>query len=181
MGVLAVAVALTALIALAALGLGLLLARRYRELHQAVRDFQSSAGPQGVPERVPDPGTPVAPFMAQSTDGTAITESAFVGAETLVAFLLGGCSPCKESIPELIERAAEPGPRPVVVVSGKPGERAGYVASLAGAVTIVEEDLFGGATEAFGVNSFPTFLVVGDGVVKRAATRLSDLGVAVPA
>lgn len=168
------AVAVTAVISLTALGLGLVLARRYRELHQAVTQSRTS---QLAPpaEMLPAPGTRAEPFSATATDGTPVESADFVEGDSVIAFLMGGCGPCSDSVPALRGLVEAGGRRALVVATGSPEERADYVRQLAPVVSVVEEEMPGRITDAYGIRAFPAFLLVRDGAVHQATTSLSEL------
>ncbi|MFI5913184.1 hypothetical protein [Dactylosporangium sp. NPDC051541] len=163
------ALALTAVIATAALALGLRLAARVRELRDSGR---------GGPPR-PSPGTPVLRFATADTTGAALDETALAGPDVLVALLLEGCGPCRAQLPAIRRLMADapPGePRPIAVVVGAPAGRAEYVRALGPVARVVEQDDAGaGLAAALGVGAFPCLVVAGGGVVRQVADAPGDL------
>ena len=83
MAVVSIALVLVALVALAAFGLVLVLARRLRDVTERVNKFLpvSEGG-------LPDPGTPVPEFAAVTADGTPVSHADLAGPARLFA-----CSP----------------------------------------------------------------------------------------
>jgi hypothetical protein len=182
-----------AIAGIGALVLALLLARRYRELRDALLASGTvrtpGAAPLGrVPGElwIPDPGFPVpADLSVPTTDGPPVLGADFAGDDVVLAFLTSQCTSCRASLAELRDGfAALPAtaPRPVVVLSGSPVEWPEYRRELAGLARIVQDgdERTGGVATLFGVRSYPAVLVVGGGVVRRAGMTASDVAL-VPA
>ncbi|WP_204052891.1 TlpA family protein disulfide reductase [Microbispora siamensis] len=158
--------------ALAALGVSLLVARRYRRLHSLV-----TGGP-GFGPALPGAGTGVPPFDAVTTEGVRLDRADLDGPERVVAFLKTGCEPCRDLLPELRQALKDlpaGSPRPIVMVSGAARERAGYVAALAPVAHVVESDEPHALAGGLGVTAFPVLLVAGEGVVRRSGVGLAAL------
>ncbi|MEV4299746.1 TlpA family protein disulfide reductase [Microbispora rosea] len=158
--------------ALAALGVSLLVTRRYRELRALVTDG-AARGPA-----LPAPGTGIPPFTATTTEGARLDRADLDGPDRVVAFLKTGCEPCRDLLPELrgaLEDLPAESPRPIVLVTGVAGERTGYVTALALVAHVVESDEPHALTGGLGVGAFPAVLVAGEGVVRRAGVGLAAL------
>ncbi|MEU8080930.1 hypothetical protein AB0B31_36435 [Catellatospora citrea] len=177
------AVALAAAVAIAALALGLLLARRYRELHSAVSQRPAAATPA---YHLPPVGAAVSEFRTATTGGEPLTSDDLNGDDVTVAVLMVGCTPCTEEVPALREAfAAVPAgaDRPVaVIVSESAGAGpAMYVAELGPVARVVVEEPGGEVSTALGVSGYPAVLVVGRGHILQAGTRVADIAVPVAA
>ncbi len=160
---------LVALVALAAFGLVLVLARRLRDVTERVNKFLPvSAG------GLPDPGTPIPEFATEATDGTAVTKADLAGPNRRVfALLTTDCSSCHDQVPAL--RDLDAVERPIVLVIGPAEERAGMVGSLADRAVVIEEPDDGPIAELFEIHEFPAVLAVSDGVVRMAGHGLSEV------
>jgi hypothetical protein len=175
------AVVLTATVALASLALGLQLARRYRELHRAMTESRAWASAEPP---LPAEGAPVREFRATTTEGVLVTAADLHGEDTLVAVLMAGCAPCAEALPglrRLFARTPADAPRPLVILAGAGDDKASYLDQLGPVARVIVEDLGGPTAEALDVHSYPTFLIVGAGMVRRATSRLDGVDTAVPA
>jgi hypothetical protein len=164
--------------ALAALGVSLLVARRYRELHVLVTNG-AGRGPAPSGPELPSPGTEIPTFTATTTEGIRLDRADLDGPDRVVAFLKTGCEPCRDLLPELcgaLEGQPEGSPRPIVLVTGAAVERTGYVAALSPVAHVVESDEPHALTGGLGVGAFPAVLVAGEGVVRRAGVGLAALG-----
>jgi hypothetical protein len=178
---------LTAVVSAASLVLGLLLARRYRELHAALVStgvLSTRRAARNVPPSgawLPAPGTAVPDgLLAVTTDGSVLTSEEFAGPDVVMAFLGASCPPCRAALPEL--RAVLGGqpagrPRPIAVLHGPAGECAEYEAALTGVARVVRDgdEKLGGLTNALAVRSYPAVLVVGGGVVRKAGMTMRDV------
>jgi hypothetical protein len=165
-----VALALVALVAVAAFGLVLVLARRLRAVTERV-DLFLPVSPAGLPL----PGTPVPEFEAVSTGGERVTQGAFGEVERVFAMLSTGCESCLEQIPAFREFGASLTPRPIVVVTGASGHRAPLVAQLRDCAVVIEEPEHGPMAAAFEISDFPTVLLIRDGVIRQAEHGLGAL------
>ncbi len=153
---------LVALVALLALALVLVLARRLRTLTERVRPLVAMTD-----GGLPADGTPVPPFVAVTTDGTRIDESHLAGEDRLVAFVTTDCAACRDQVHAL--RNLPDGPQtPLVFVLGPEGERADMVAALAPHAVVVEEPARSAVAQSFAINEFPAVLVVGAGEVRTS-------------
>jgi hypothetical protein len=161
---------MVAVVALAAFGLVLVLARRLRAVTERVDMFLPVS--EGT---LPLPGTPVPEFDAVSADGERVTQNAFAGVERVLAVLSTGCGSCGEQIPALRELGASGAPRPVVVVTGVPEDCAPLVARLDGHAVIIEEPDRGPVAEAFEISEFPAVLLIRDGVIQQAGHGLEAM------
>jgi len=161
---------LVALVALAAFGLVLVLARRLRDVTERVNKFLpvSDGG-------LPDPGTPVPEFAAATADGTAVSHADLAGPTRLFAMLTTDCSSCHDQVPALRDLAPDHGIRPIVLVIGPAEQRTEMAESLAGHAVIIEEAEGGPIAEAFEIHEFPAVLAVSDGVIRMAGHGLNGV------
>ncbi|MGX7824649.1 TlpA disulfide reductase family protein [Actinokineospora sp. 24-640] len=132
----------------------------------------------GLPEEntLRDPGSGIDPFSAVSATGAVLTRDDLV-APTLVAFFTPDCPACEEKLPAFLSYAHDfPGgkQRVVAVVAGEAGG-ARYRAALSEVGTVFSEREHGELQKAFGVNAFPAFLVVVDGLVGQSTHHVDDL------
>jgi hypothetical protein len=178
-------------VALAALGVGLALARRYQELRAGLVDAglvrPAPAGLAGDGTWLPASGTAVPAGLTMTTKGgEVLTAADFTGADVVLVFLTSPCNACRAALPEL--RAAltalpAGGPSPVVVLSGDGAAWPEYLMALSGLVRPVEngDDVPKGAgvADLLGVHSYPAVLVLGGGVVRRAGMSVADVELSV--
>lgn len=170
------------------LALALVLARRFRELREALLATGTlrtggAAAPGRLPDEiwVPADGSPVPADLSMSTtDGTPLSGDDFAGDDVVVAFLMSSCTSCRGSLPLLRQACAAlpaTAPRPVAVLSGAPDDWPEYRRELDGLARIVLDDgrRKGGLAWQFGVRSYPAVLVVGGGVVRRAGKTAADV------
>jgi thiol-disulfide isomerase/thioredoxin len=160
------AVAVTGTAALSALNFLLLLlvvrrVRGYRE--QLARQRGPLRQLPGLPV-----GTQVPDFTVRGNSGEAIRLDSLRGARSLVAFFSPDCRPCQEQAPELAAFAratAQEPSRIVAVICGDKGHEgaASIAAELAGAATVVHEQVGGPAEAAFSVSGYPSFYLLDDG------------------
>lgn len=126
-------------------------------------------------------GEQVGDFQARTLDGVAVRLADLRGT-VLVGFFSLDCSVCVERLPEFVDLAAgQGGGRDQVlamVVGNDDAAAAAIVATLA-PVARVSRDADGALRKAFGVEGFPAFAVVDDGVVRDSSYAVSALPVAV--
>jgi hypothetical protein len=174
---LSVALVIVAVVALAAFGLVLVLARRLRGVTERVNMFLPL--PTGT---LPLRGTPVPEFDAVSVAGERVTRGAFAGVERIFAVLSTGCGSCYEQIEAFLEYGPDLVPRPIVLVVGPPQDRATMVARLGGDTVVIEEPDRGLVAEAFEISEFPAVLLIRDGYIQQAEHGLAAvMGSLVPA
>lgn len=164
------ALAVVALVAATALGLVLVLARRFQVVATRVAAFlpDSEGG-------LPEPGTPVPEFVAATADGATVSHEDLAGSDRILAFLTTDCASCIDQVPALRQLDPQQHRRPIVVVIGEPAQRSTMVASLAEAAIVVEEDADGALARAFDIREFPGVLAVGQGVVRTAGHGLAGV------
>jgi len=159
-----VVLALVGLVAVAAFGLVLILARRLRTLTEHVHRYLPISE-----HGLPDPGTPLPAFDAGTTTGQRVTEGHFGGDDRVLAFLTTDCGSCHDQIPAIRELPAAGWPEPVAVVIGPKADRATMIAKLGPGAVVLEEDDDGPIAQAFEMREFPAILVAGGGVVRTSA------------
>ena len=109
-------------------------------------------------------GERVGPFRAQTVDGEPVSDDVLHGG-TVVGFFAPGCQPCAELLPVFVDRVGRiPGGRAaaLAVLSGSGDGSESYVAALADVSRVVIEPTDGPVAAAFGVRSFPAFVVLDD-------------------
>jgi hypothetical protein len=165
-------------LAAAALGLGLLLARRYRDLHAAYQRLLRDRTGHGPAEADgPSIGTPLPEFAGVDVDGRRVEVSGSGDADLVVAFLSAGCEPCVDELPA-VQRlfAAGRGGQAVAVVRGDGEGRTAFVDALRPvARVVVEDDANRGLAATFGVTAFPSVVAYRWGVVRQVTHRVADL------
>jgi hypothetical protein len=159
-----------ALVALAAFGLLLVLARRVRGLEERVNLFLPAST-----SKLPQPGTPLAGFETADTAGRPISERDFAVGERILALLTTGCGECDTAAAAIREHSARLDPAPVVGVIGRPEERAIIVDRLAGHARVLEEAAFGPVSSALEINEFPAVLLIRDGHIQFADHALEPV------
>jgi hypothetical protein len=172
-------------VALAALGIGLTLARRYQELRaRLVRP--ASAQPAGDGTWLPASGTAVPTGLTMTTKGgEVLTAADFAGDDVVLVFLTSPCNACRAALPELraVLTALPAGPSPVLVLGGDGVAWPEYLMALSGLVRPVEngDDVAKGAgvADLLDVHSYPAVLVLGGGVVRRAGMSAADVDLSV--
>ena len=152
-----------ALVALSAFGLLLILARRLRDLEERVNLFLPVSF-----DALPEPGTPLPPFEATTTDGQSISERDFADGERIFALLTSGCGDCVSAAAELRHHAGSLRTPPVVGVIGPPEDRAPIVAQLEGHLPVMTETTLGPVATALQIRDFPTVLLIRDGQITFA-------------
>ena len=162
------ALIVVALIAVLAFALVMVLARRLRAVTERVNMFLP-ASDGGLPH----PGTPVPEFTSTSTEGAAVGAADFAGATRVMALLTTECASCHDQVPAI--RGIDDGPRPIVVVIGRPEQRAAMVASLGGRPVVLEEEDGGPIATAFDVSEFPAVMLVDDGVIRAAGHGVAGM------
>jgi hypothetical protein len=186
MSVLAALVAVTAALCLLDLLLTFGVIRRLREHERRLADIGAP------PRRRLEPGSPIGPFTATTTDG-ALVSGATLPAGAVVAFFSPTCAPCAEQLPRFVDFAATlpGGPKQAfAVVCGDLMQADPLVAKLEPVAQVLVEDSGGPLAAAFGVFAFPTLYVVdGDGTIRanggsvdvlRAAVAGGEVGEIVP-
>ncbi|MFI0418977.1 TlpA family protein disulfide reductase [Spongiactinospora sp. 9N601] len=153
--------------------LGLL--RRLRE-HTRILNERLVAAPPIRETMVPN-GTEPQSFTADTLDGRVVSRES-MKLPALVAFMAPSCKPCAEALPGFLVRAQEfPGGRDhviAVVASSKSDDN--EVARLNEVAQVVLTRPDGPVIEAFSVNGFPAFGIIGpDGTITMSSGRLDDL------
>ncbi|MEV8376855.1 redoxin domain-containing protein [Kribbella sp. NPDC056861] len=155
-----------------------------RRLREHTEQLASLAAGHGSDQNAGLPvGRRVADFSGTTVDGEAISRDLLTG-ETLVAFLMPGCTPCRKSLPELAETVANwPGGRAstLVVISGDEEKAAEYVATLAPVARVLVEGPDGQVGTAFEAAAYPLFGTVDShGRVLRSERDPGVLSVVTP-
>jgi hypothetical protein len=167
---LSIALAIVALIALSAFGLVLVLARRLRTVTERVNLFLPfSVG------TLPAPGTPVAEFEAETTDGQEVSHHDLAQGETIFALLTTGCGECLTEVSEFQKHGSSLSPMPVVGVIGPAEDRLPIVEALRGHARVLEEATLGPVASSFEINEFPAVLLIRDGYIQFAEHRLAPV------
>ncbi|MBO3748318.1 hypothetical protein J5X84_19770 [Streptosporangiaceae bacterium NEAU-GS5] len=161
--VLLVAVVVLTVLTLVNLLLVLGLVRRIREYEAR------SAVPSGPPSQIMKPvGSRVGRFETRSADGAEVSDAVLLK-PSLVGFLSPGCDACHDRLDAFrAAAAAHDGPVLAVVVRDG-GDMEEMVEAVRGAAIVIEEDIGGPVTMAFGVVGFPVFARLGPGGVVLAS------------
>jgi hypothetical protein len=166
----AVAISLVGALCVLDLLLTLAVIRRLREVGTRLSALERSSPSRG-PSLLPV-GASVPEFSAVTAAGEPLSERALAGGRSLVAFLHGGCAPCRDLVPELKAYAAGPagGGRHVlaVVVGEEDGPANGLAGELREVATVVRGADAPPVASAFAVTGFPTLYAVADGRVQAA-------------
>jgi hypothetical protein len=151
--------------------------RRLREHTRMLADQTSADTPLALPAA----GTPLPGFSATTADGTVVTDADLAGPPAFVGFFSATCAPCKEQLPQFVERLAGVDPRRLVVVLSDaqvaPADAETMLAAARGHARILMEPR-DGLPETFGVNRYPTMLTIDNGVVlanTQVAARLPSM------
>ncbi|MEV4112454.1 hypothetical protein [Nonomuraea sp. NPDC049695] len=175
-------VALVGALCLVDLVLTLGVVRRLRE-HTKLLDGLYEAvdlmgGPLGGGRQL-SPGDVVGDFEATTVDGTRLTRELLPDG-TVVAFLSPDCSGCHEKLPAFASWAAgQDRSRVLAVVDNRSGDPAEMVTTLQPVAQVIVDSA---VSDAFGVQSFPTFLQVAtDGKLLAVAPEISRLPAGSPA
>ena len=121
---------------------------------------------QGAPEEspLPRPGTKIGATAVPGLTG-----------RTLVAFFAEHCTVCADLVPAFAAFARDfPGDHVLVVAVQQNGDTRRY-AELTDLARVVVEPPGGPVAAAFGVDGFPTFLLLADNVVLAAASKVELL------
>jgi thiol-disulfide isomerase/thioredoxin len=178
MTVLSVAVAVLAVLVLLDLVLTLGVVRRLRDHSTRIGVLQ---GIQPEEASLPDAGAEIAPFTVVTASGTLTNDD--LAEPTLVGFFTPDCPSCEEKLPTFLSYAHEfPGgkARVIGVVASESGG-VSYRNALSEVATVATERERGDMQKAFGVQAFPTFLVIVDGQIVQATHHVTDLPVHQPA
>jgi hypothetical protein len=171
MTVLIALVVILGVLALANLLLTVAVARRLRTHTDTLAGLTGAATPDsGLP-----PGTAVPRLRAVAHDGAEIG----TGEAELLAFVAASCAACRTHLPGLLAAA---GRSPVtVVVSGDPAAGTDLVRLAEPVARVLTEAGDGPWALAFGVQVFPTFLRLRDGVVVARGPTAADVAAGAPA
>ena len=168
--VLSILLVVVALVALSAFGLLLILARRLRDLEERVNLIVTYD-----PGTLPDPGTPLPPFEATTTDGRPVSDRDFAVGERIFALLSTGCGECITAAAEFRQHAGSLAAQPVVGVIGPPEDRVPILALLEDHVRVLAEDALDPVAEALQIRDYPSVLLVRDGVIEFAEHALAPV------
>lgn len=142
----------------------LLVVRRVRGYREQLARQRGPLGPlAGLPV-----GTRVPEFTVLGNAGEVVCLDSLRGARSLVAFFSPDCRPCREQAPELAAFARATAKEPARIVAVICGDQhhegaASIAAELAGAATVVHEQVGGPAEAAFSVSGYPSFYLLDDG------------------
>jgi thiol-disulfide isomerase/thioredoxin len=114
-----------------------------------------------LPEMVngPEPGEKIPSFTALTSEGDPISAESLMGTPALIGFFSPSCAPCRQLLPEFVERAGRTSdPVMAVVVSGGDDDAAAEFERLAAVAQVVREEPHGPLQKAFRVSGFPTVI-----------------------
>jgi hypothetical protein len=125
----------------------------------------------------PPQGYRIRDFRLPLVSGGDFTQADLAGSRVTVMFVTPTCKPCQEAIADL---RAQPGPLPspvyVLIARGAHDHAADEIIrdlpaeAIVGAVSIGDS-----VTQAFGVDGFPTVLMIEDGAVRANGLKVSSL------
>jgi hypothetical protein len=126
---------------------------------------------------LPQPGTRVGEFTAETTDGAVLTDQDLRGERSLIAFVSPTCAPCKDVIAEITAAGgALATPLYAFVAGDDDADTAAVVATLRPHGTVTVITAAHPAAQAFGgVDGYPALMLVTDGVIAAAGRRLADV------
>ncbi|MCP2342829.1 TlpA family protein disulfide reductase [Actinomadura rupiterrae] len=163
----AVGLVLVGAVGLVNLALLLVMLRRWRELEAA---GSAPAAGTGAGLRVIDR---IPAFSTAALDGTAVTERALLGKETLVGFFSLTCKACVTSVPvfaEHAERLRALGGVSLAIVHGDGAAESDLAAQLRDAFDLViAEDVTAALSKQFGAKHYPTYAWYDTGGVVTSA------------
>jgi hypothetical protein len=169
-GVLIAVMVVVGIVAGADLLLSFAIVRRLAQL-------ETRGGGTGGGPGVPAVGHKVGEFRVPLVTGDEFTSADLEGSRALVVFVMPSCEPCKKAIADL-----QALPRPlswplyVLVTATEEEDHALDVAGDLPPGTRVAAIFAADSTaRAFGVDAFPTALIVEDGVVRAAGLQVSGL------
>lgn len=167
MNVLAVVVGLLAVVT--ALNLFILLG--------VIRRLREMSVPTGPPESgLPTVGTAIGAFAASTVDGVPLTEEWLATGRSLVILLSPNCKPCQDAAVNLAAQRDRLPHDTVVLVAAGEGESGldSLVESLRGIGTVAVCAEPAAVESAFGVDGYPSAIVVRDGLVEFASFAFTD-------
>jgi hypothetical protein len=170
-GLLWVAVSAALIVSLASLGLGLVLAARYRQLHARVMSADAFAGAP-----FPSPGAGAPHFDAVARDGSRAGDADLRNGNALVAVFDTNCTACIELLPEIsgfLDDQPE-GSTTLALITGAEAALAPYLSGLPASVRVVAP-ASAELIAAFDVRAFPTILRYQDGTLAAAGSRPADV------
>ncbi|NUR85547.1 MAG: hypothetical protein HOY71_15820 [Nonomuraea sp.] len=173
--VIAVAV-LVGVLCLADLAMTLAVARRMKEhtkLIDALYEVVEVGGLSAASGLIA--GERVGDFDVTASDGSGVSLDALPDG-TVVAFLAASCDICHRELPELATWASgQDRARVLVVIDSHGGGHEPMVDTLSPVARVVLEEGDGPVSAAFRVQSFPSFFLVGGGVVLGRVRGVSRL------
>jgi thiol-disulfide isomerase/thioredoxin len=118
-------------------------------------------------------------FQAKTSTGSTVTLADLKGKVVLIDFWATWCPPCRESVPEIKELRKKYGDRLAVLSVSADDDRdkwSQYIAKHEMAwLQSWDKDNHPSVLEAFGVHSFPTYVLLdGDGVVRERVNGLEE-------
>jgi thiol-disulfide isomerase/thioredoxin len=125
---------------------------------------------------VPDVGTVVEPFQVETTNGASLTADDLAGEPVLVAILSNTCPACQAMAGDLVSLTNQSIAPTVFLVADPQHDSSTMLSALDGIGRIAVVGRDDPALAAFGgINAFPTVLVLRDGRVAGADTRLEKV------
>jgi hypothetical protein len=163
-------VVLLGLLAAANLLLTLALARRLAEAER-----KPAASPPPGP-RLPRVGADVGTFSVPTAGGVPLTGAGLRSGRTLLIFSLAECGPCAELAVELRHTELPAGLRLIILLAAA-DDRRGELAAVKYPATaeLVFLPADSGLTDQFGVDAFPTLVLVEDGRIAAAGHDIHEI------
>lgn len=130
-------------------------------------------------DSLPAIGVRVPSFDFVDIDGRPVGSDRLATGRHAVAFVSSACDACLDSLPELVRFAGSVGTDRCLAVLYDDSDDAAVteqmLGSLAGTSTVLVERDSREVSTLFGVDSFPTFLGVQDGIVRVSSHRVVEL------
>lgn len=123
------------------------------------------------------PGQRIAPFEPVSTSIGPIGPEDLATGRWTIAFLSATCPHCRTQLPRFVQAAEQGGPsRFVAAIEGDADRARDLREALSGSAVLAETPSAGtGLAHAFGIEGFPTFVVLSQGTVISASFSSADL------
>lgn len=124
-------------------------------------------------------GFGVPEFQFIDAAGIPVSSARLASGRHVLAFVSSACDPCRDSLPEFVSLADVVGADQSLAIFADDGDdrdvAVAMLRQLRCGSTVLVEGVDGEVSRLFGVDSFPTFVGVEDGVVQMSSHRVADL------